>query len=700
MGMSRFYYAATLEKFKHEDTRAILGELHAQNSFASVQQTQSNAWRTEIKLLKDVLAPYAHGQIIFEYDIPRLGKRVDVILLLQGLVFTLEFKVGATEYLRADIDQVWDYAMDLKNFQEDCRERVIIPVLIATNADDHFPLASTCIYHDKVYEPVRTNAAHLHEVIQSALHRQPSSWRAAPNDLDDSRWVYARYSPTPTIIQAASYMYANHSVESITRTEASGASLQQTTEYIMQVIRDTKRCGEKAICFVTGVPGAGKTLVGLNVAIQQFQKSEQGENELAVYLSGNGPLVDVLTEALARDKKARDEAQGKKCYITAARREVRSFIQIIHHYRNDYLSILKRDEHGMVLQDGILEVDEAKYKKLGREKFEGVENVAIFDEAQRAWTKTALANWLNRRKNIADFPYSEPEFLIWSLNLRKDWAVIVCLIGGGQEINTGEAGIAEWIQAIQARFPHWHIYISPNLKDKEYDEGQVAARLRGNQRMVENAQLHLAVDMRSFRAESLSKVVHHLLDLEEAQARAEYAQIRERYPICLTRSLDRAKRWLKEHARGSERYGVVCSSQAYRLRPLAIDVRVNPDHVHWFLDDENDIRSSLYLEDVCTEFQVQGLELDWVCLVWDGDLRFSPKGWIHKEFKSRDWNNIHSPERQHYQTNAYRVLLTRARQGMVICVPEGNEEDYTRKPEYYDATYEYLKRIGFEILDE
>ena len=695
MSVLRYYYSASIAAFL-EDAQVL--QTLTVNSTFDINQQQRDAWIEEIRVMKEALGEYRHGQIIFEYDIPRLGRRVDVIALISGIIFVLEFKVGEDRFLRQDRDQVWDYALDLKNFQEASHDRYIVPVLIATGTtgapiDELHP----CIYDDLVYEPICIGKGQITEVIRRATALHGDRTPASMLDPEDRGWVHARYAPTPTIIQAASYMYAHHTVENITKAEASGESLKVTTEYISEIIRETRERGGKSICFVTGVPGAGKTLVGLNVAIQQFQKTEAGENEMAVYLSGNGPLVDVLTEALARDKKKRkEEEDGKRYNITDARREVKSFIQIIHHYRNDYLSVLKTGPDGMVLEDGLLQIDDDKFRKLDGEKFEGVENVAIFDEAQRAWTREALANWLNRKKNIPNFPYSEPEFLIWSLNLRQDWATIICLIGGGQEINTGEAGIAEWIDAVNHRFPDWKIYISPNLTDKEYDGGHVAERLRESRHVEADERLHLAVDMRSFRAESLARVVQAMLDLNGALARSEYDRIRDRYPIVLTRDINKAKEWLKQKARGTERYGIICSSQAYRLRPLSIDVRVNPDHVHWFLDDENDIRSSVFLEDVCTEFQVQGLELDWTCLVWDGDFRYTPDGWIHKEFKSSKWCNMNDIKRKEYHLNAYRVLLTRARQGMIICVPEGNPEDETRRPEIYNSTYEYLKQIGFE----
>ena len=295
---------------------------------------------------------------------------------------------------------------------------------------------------------------------------------------------------------------------------------------------------------------------------------------------------------------------------------------------------------------------------------------------------------------------SEGEFLIWSLDQHKDWATIVCLVGGGQEINSGEGGIGLWIEALNETFPDWQIYISNNLTDKEYAEGNVAELLANNANVHMCPNLHLAVSQRSFRAETLSLFVHQLLDLDVAAARKTYTQISERYPIVLTRDLAKAKEWLRKNARGSERYGMLVSSKAFRLKPLAIDIRSQADIVPWFLNPITDIRSSLFLEDVATEFDIQGLELDWTCLVWDGDFRFNPslKKWQHYNFRSDRWQNINQEEGRAYQLNAYRVLLTRARQGMVICVPEGNTADDTRKPEFYDGTYQYLKSLGIKEL--
>ncbi len=696
--INRFFYKATLPQFINASKEQIFGQIASMDEGDSVAE-QKFAWSEEIEIMKQVLAPWQneYAEIIFEYSIPRLGKRIDVVILLRGIVFAIEFKAGQDTYLQADMEQVMDYALDLKNFHLASHDRTIVPILVATDAKESTSTLFFSVYDDMIYNPIMSNADNLQSIIAKVIDKE----KAQPSQQSDlADWAISRYQPTPTIIEAASALYQNHSVEDITRHEAAGAALEETTKFVLDVIERSKQNGEKSICFVTGVPGAGKTLVGLNVAIQQSVKEEdapEDERNLAVYLSGNGPLVKVLTAALAKDKQQKDKDKGKKCNITDAKREVSQFIQIIHRYRSNMLAKIK-----LPIENGKLEIDETKsiaHKTAGHGE---VEHVAIFDEAQRSWDLEHLARWLARggsrggMKKVPDFPMSEAEFLIWSLDLRKDWAVIVCLVGGGQEINTGEAGIGEWIRAVNETFPDWKVYVSKHLTDKEYAEGNVAELLANNHNAQQVEQLHLAVSMRSFRAEKLSNFVHYLLDRDIENSRQLYQEIKDKYPIVLTRDLNKAKQWLEEKHRGSERYGMVVSSQAYRLKPLAIDVRLQPDVEQWFLADKTDVRSSLFLEDVATEFDIQGLELDWTCLVWDGDFRYTPHGWDHNAFKGSKWNKIRNKEAQQYQLNAYRVLMTRARQGMVICVPEGNPADPTRLPEFYDGTYEYLKAIGIE----
>ena len=681
--INRYFYRSSLSDFVIDSVDEIFGKMSRADEMDTAS-TQKYAWEQEIQIMKQVLQVYVNenAEIIFEYTIPRLGKRIDVVVLLRERVFVIEFKVGETEFMHQDVDQVLDYALDLKNFHQGSIDRFIIPILVATEGETHSNLCSLSHYDDGVYEPLLTNANYLADLFSMILS-EPIPTISHSVSIED--WSRSRYFPTPTIIEAARSLYLNHSVENITRHDAEGEQLKRTTQYVQKVIRETKFRGGKSICFVTGVPGAGKTLVGLNVAVQQ-----ETDEDLAVYLSGNGPLVEVLTEALTRDKQAQEKACGNKITKKEAEREVKRFIQIIHRYRDNMLGKVR-------IVNGELQIDPSKELKDKKAGYGEVENIAIFDEAQRSWDKEHIAGWLKRKKGFADFPMSEGEFLIWSLDQRKDWAVIICLVGGGQEINTGEAGIGEWIRALNETFPHWQVYISSQLTAKEYAEGKVKDLLEHNPHVTYSEDLHLAVSMRSFRAESLSNMVHYLLDGEVKKVCETYATISDRYPIALTRSLDKAKAWLKQHARGNERYGLIVSSKAYRLKPLAIDVRCKPDTVHWFLDDINDVRSSLFLEDAASEFDIQGLELDWTCLVWDGDLRYSNGTWDYYEFNGGTrWNKIKKAERQAYQLNAYRVLLTRARQGMVICVPEGSTSDPTRNPEFYDGTFEYLKQMGFK----
>lgn len=351
--------------------------------------------------------------------------------------------------------------------------------------------------------------------------------------------------------------------------------------------------------------------------------------------------------------------------------EVKMFIQNVHNFRDECL----------------IDFDKPP-----------IEHVVLFDEAQRAWNLEQTANFMRQKKNKPDFRISEPEFLISCLDRHDDWAVIVCLVGGGQEINTGEAGIGEWIKSLRRSFRDWQVYISPQLSDYEYGAQDELEKLSKDCHVNYVNELHLSVSMRSFRAENVSLFVKQVLDMEATAARKTLDMLADKYPIVLTRSLPKAKEWLKKQARGSERYGIVVSSQAERLKPHAIDVRSPVDPIHWFLDGKDDVRSSYYLEDVATEFHVQGLELDWACVTWDADFRFSKNGWEQLSFVGNRWNKINKPERKMYQKNAYRVLLTRARQGMIIVVPEGDPSDPTRKPEFYDPTFEYLKSIGLKTI--
>lgn len=709
--MSRCLYNSSFRTFLNTDDNSIFGLL-CERYHGEALTTTREAWKSEIAIMKDVLHNFAdkQGQIIFEYDIPRLGKRIDVVLLLEGIVFCLEFKVGESRILEADVDQVLDYALDLKNFHKFSEDRIIAPILIATNHRNSSTNIQMSVYDDRVINPLMTGKSGISTLINEVLKRFPNETPVNPD------WIISPYAPTPTIIEAAKSLYENHTVEDITRHEADKVSTDRTIAYILDVIKKSKDAQEKSICFVTGVPGAGKTLVGLDVAVKQTYQGQDEpiEEEQAVYLSGNGPLVAVLTEALAQDnyKKSRDTGEKKK--ITDSRREVSKSIQIIHRYRDNMLAKIKNP-----VENDVLEIDPAKAVKLAKSGFGEVEHVAIFDEAQRSWTHKRLADYLKRggtygnKLKVPNFPLSEAAFLIWSLDQREDWATIVCLVGGGQEINTGEAGISEWIKALNEQFPHWNVYISPKLTDAEYAEGRVNELLKDNSNVTYSEDLHLSVSLRSYRAEKLSAFVHALLSFDENAATL-YAEIKDKYPIVLTRDMAKARKWLHSKVRGTERTGVLVTKESARFKPLAVHVLPSGDEnaVHWFLDDKTDVRSSNYLEDAATEIQVQGLELDYTCLLWDADMRYVNGEWHFYRFNGQSkWteqiaNTESKQELQKYMLNAYRVLLTRARAGMVICVPTGNPnktvsgfwEDSTRLPEFYDGTYQYLKSLGIEEI--
>lgn len=709
--MSRCLYNSSFTDFLNTDDNTIFGVL-CDRYHGEALTTTREAWKSEISIMKDILVRFANkdGQIIFEYDIPRLGKRVDVVLLFEGIVFCVEFKVGESRILESDIDQVLDYALDLKNFHKFSEDRIIAPILVATNYRNSSTNIQMSVYDDRVVNPLVSGKAGVSHLISEVLRCFPNETSVNPN------WIISPYAPTPTIIEAAKTLYENHSVENITRHEADKVSTDKTIEYILDVIQRSKLNQEKSICFVTGVPGAGKTLVGLDVAIKQTYQgqNEPVKNEGAVYLSGNGPLVAVLTEALTQDNHKKCKAKGEKKKMTDSRREVAKSIQMIHRYRDNMLAKIKNP-----VENGVLEIDPTKAVKMESAGFGEVEHVAIFDEAQRSWTHKRLVDYLKRggtygnKLKVPNFPLSEAAFLIWSLDQREDWATIICLVGGGQEINTGEAGISEWIKALNEQFPHWNVYISPKLTEPEYAEGKVNELLKNNCNVTYSESLHLGVSLRSYRAEKLSAFVHALLSFGE-NASALYNEIKDKYPIVLTRDMAKARKWLHDKVRGTERTGVLVTKESARFKPLAIHILPSGDEnaVHWFLDDKSDVRSSNYLEDAATEIQVQGLELDYTCLLWDADMRYENGEWRFYRFNGQTkWveqtgGTESKQELMKYMLNAYRVLLTRARAGMVICVPEGNPnknvsgfwEDSTRLPEYYDGTYQYLKSLGIEEI--
>lgn len=653
--MQRSYYSARIREFLDEKPETLLGKLMVSDEF-STTDLQKNAWRKEIDILQDQLRSVENGDIAFEYTIPRMGHRIDVVCIIRGLIFLLEFKVGDSEYRKSTADQVMDYALDLKYFHELSADRYIIPISIPTEAPSVCNEVS--FMEDKISNVLKCTKDNIGLTIGSVLSS------VQDQDLSIADWINSRYAPTPTIIEAAQAMYRNHSVKDISRNDAGAHNLTATTETINQIIDDCKRNHKKAICFVTGVPGAGKTLAGLNIANERHNFDA---DEHAVFLSGNGPLVDILQAALAKDRSSRAGIT-----IAEAKKETKAFIQIIHRFRDEALTTNNPP----------------------------AEKVAIFDEAQRAWNEESLTDFMKRKKGVDAFNQSEPEFLIRIMDRHQDWAVIVCLVGGGQEIYNGEAGIIDWFRALQKKFRNWHIYLSDKITDSEYvGNSSIEELLTGCSYSLRPA-LHLGVSLRSFRSEKLTEFVKLLLDNEPSAAAAVYSELSIHYPIILTRDLDKAKEWIRKKARGTERYGLLASSEGKRLRGIGIWVPSVINHVGWFLNEKDNVDSSYFLEVAASEFKVQGLEIDYSILAWDADLRRSGKGFDYFKFRGTRWNHVNNMQQQKYLKNAYRVLMTRARQGMIIFVPSGTdpEDDPTRDSAFYDDIYKYLRSCGIKEL--
>ena len=647
--MTRACYEKSISEFLEESTEQIFGEIDLNYNYQSTKKQQKDAWESQIEILKAQLSVLDDGKIIFEYDIPRMSHVIDNVILTNGLIFVLEFKVGSENYEASNIKQLDNYVKLLENYHYESRNKTIIPILVETEAEDFDNVFSK--NENNIFEIIKANKNNLSEIIISIINQYKT-------DDDLSNWSNSKYAPTPTILEAARRIYETHEVEDINTYSSNDIFLNETEQRIDEIIDESKRTNKKSIIFLTGVPGAGKTLIGLNIATKRSINNEED----AVFLSGNDPLVEVLWEALARDSASRNNVSKAD-----AKLKVMSFIQKLHKFRDNAID------------------DETQQH----------EQIVIFDEAQRAWTLEETESFMKRKKNKPNFGMSEPEFLISIMDRREDWAVIICLVGHGQEINRGEAGITEWFKALEHSFSHWNIYVKKN----SLDIGQEFENLNINNE--EN--LYLYSTIRSLDAPNLPNFIEDVLKNNKNAAKEKLEEIQEYYPLYITRNIKDAKKWIKQELskydeNDSVRSGLLAHSNAIRLIPEGIFVKYNINVPNWFLNDAADIRSSNYLELAATEFDIQGLEIDYSIVCWDANLRYVDGEFEFKEFKGNKWNNINQEHRQNYLLNSYRVLLTRARRGMVIFVPEGDNEDITRLTEYYDGTYEYLKSVGIKEL--
>lgn len=655
---NKAYYWNDISKFVEDDADGILHKLlqHSFNQFSDANTEQNEAWSSQIRELQARLKEHGiDGDIIFEYDIIRLGKRIDVILLVRHMVFSLEFKNGKKFFTAKDAQQAEDYAIDIKNFHKESENLYVCPILVATNAEEIADQSKKCYSDKQIYlqkENINTLISKVNEIVDEY---------GTDEKIDFDKWFNSPYYPTPTIISAAVEAYKTHSLTEIAHSEAGQDDIDACENEITNLIEKAKNENKKYICFVTGVPGAGKTLVGLDVVAKSLDKDE---SELSVYLSGNGPLVDVLREALKISSKSEN--------LTSKQTEasINALIQSSFGFKRDNASTDKPT----------------------------AENILIFDEAQRVWNKDKMT----RKHKDEEMNVSEPHLLVDIMNRHEKWAVIVCLVGLGQDIYDGEVGINEWFRTCIEDFPDWEMFYSSKIftqiEDKNIDKEAIINCSRCHQKK----HLHLDTSIRSFRSNNQSKFIDNLLNNEPEKAKILYDGIFEKYPIYITRDIKLAKRWARSQVRGSQRCGVLASSGAQRLKPEGIYVPKQIDHVKWFLAESNDIRSSNMMEIVASEFKVQGLEIDWAVVCWDADLRRKEDddNWDYYSFRGTRWNKRNKPEMQRYLINSYRVLLTRARQGMVLFVPEGvaPEDDPTRNSEFYDGIYNYLKLCGIKDL--
>lgn len=705
--MNPYQYTSSIREFFITDENSIIGVLTQSNAFDS-KRTTITSWKEEINTLKIALKDYRDedGFVVFEYTIPRVDGRIDCVVGLRGILFVLEFKTGETQDINADKEQLVQYVTDLKNYHFESYDIPIVPMWVVPNAD--VPVAR--VLRPSTNENIFGLMTVCDSTISNVFKKVFITDYVNRIKIDANNWLHSPYCPTSNIVEAARKLYANHKVEDINRSDARGEDLIRTTETIINLINQAKARNEKYLCLITGVPGAGKTLIGLSVAT--LRQNEEHANR-SVYLSGNRPLVMVLQEVLARDARNRadeklkrelsaiEDKNEKKSYkeknrvkMPKIRSTIAQFIQLVSNWRKEYLKgvvVSGRGSNKTIIKD-------VKYPYTGcGEFFIPYDHVSIYDEAQRAWEAKENASYVRKKeKHLKRFPeWSEPRFLISCMDRHPDWAVYICLIGNGQDINHGEAGTAEWIRSIK-HFSHWHTFAPSDIKN----DVEVAKEIGGYDiNYLDN--LHLCTDLRSIRAENLAYFVDNILCIKKGKAKAILKEL-DRYPIRITRDLKKAKKWVKDNARPNERYGVLASSKGQRLKPDAL-VLLPPnspktDVTHWFLGDRTNVKSSYYMEDVATEFQVQGLEIDWAVVAWDADLRYSDQGWKQYQFRGSKWMNINKDEIRRYQINAYRVILTRARRGMVIYVPEGNNEDHTRKCEFYNSTYNYFKQIGIKEI--
>lgn len=627
---------------------------------------QRGAWVNQIRILKKCLAGKT-GYVIFEYQILRLNARIDVVLLMDGIVYSLEFKNDETEFLPQDQNQAEGYGYGLKNFHAESRDRYVAPFLVATRAPSSTCSAEFSMGEDKLFSLFETNADLLMTYIDRV--KQECKDPVPFTEEDFKAWVTSPYKANPTIIESARAIYSANRVRDFWMFDAGEDNLSVTEYTVHRVIKEAQEGKKKIICFVTGVPGAGKTLVGLDIA-GKSRNCADANAPRSIFFSGNGPLINVLVEQLSRDAIRQDPVKyAKKAHATAA---VKSFIQDLHGFKRDIISSSNPTPE---------------------------ESVLIFDEAQRVWDAEQMAAWFAKKKS--KFPLgnrSEADLLLDVLK-EKEWAVIIALVGLGQDIHIGENGIRTWFESLLHRNTDWEIRLSNELFEQNADRmGDLKNELLSLDRVKITDGLHLKTSIRTPRARSISLFCEALLEDRPADARAAVGDF-DGYPIYVTRDLSEAKKWILNSRKRKERCGALYSSNGkYTKKSFA---QLNNFYVaQWFIDEQGP-DSSNSLTYAASEFDVQGLELDWTLLCWDMDLYYAEDGWHQQRMLSGRFFKESDDILKKHILNSYRVLLTRARKGMVIYVPVVRpENDFYGVAKYYDTTYEYLLSCGIKELKD
>lgn len=601
--------------------------------------------------------PEASGwTVLLEYEVPRRGKRIDAIILLPRTVVLVEMKVGSSAILRADMWQTERYALDIRDFHLQSRGRRIAPVLIATS----MPSRGLPVVPEPVTEALPLAACGGGDLGEYLLALSASE-RPGP-EIDVEAWDDSAYRATPTIIQAARDLYEGHDVRSISTSDAT--NLSGTVEAVIDLVQRCRNEGRRGIAFITGAPGSGKTLAGLQVV--HDPRIEAASGDAGVFLSGNRPLVEVISQALAEASKSANRLPTQE-----RRRRLETFIHHAYWFRNEYA------EHP--------------------EKTPS-EHVVLFDEAQRAWDEERVRSWTRGSSGR-----SEPRMLLDVMTRVPDWCVVIAMVGGGQEINRGEAGLPEWGRTLIQDHSDWLIAASPAvLPGAPLRPGGALFEATDIRSVTADARLHLDMNVRSPRAERLNLWVDSVLDLRVDEAAQLLPDPRE-FPMVLTRDLDAARDWLRDRAAPDERYGLLASATDRRLMAWGLDPRAlkrEENWADWFLRPNGDVRSSCQLEVPANAFDCQGLELDWAGVCWGSDL--TPTGpnatWQTRSFDGNKWQTRHGRRRQ-FLINGYRVLLTRARRGQVIWVPRAKPNDPSLRADYLDAVADLLQRAGVPSLD-